>query len=172
MTSAHRLRHLRAVVGKPPAASSEDARSVMVGNRRRDSAPEIALRRALHGAGMRYRVDLPIRVPGRRAIRPDIVFTRARVAVFVDGCFWHGCPDHGTRPRANSAYWSAKLEINRARDEAQTNALRQGGWTVVRVWEHEPPDTASHRIAALLDAQAARAAGTAVSAERSARATA
>jgi DNA mismatch endonuclease (patch repair protein) len=108
----------------------------MLGNRRRDSGPELALRRALHRAGYRYRVDLPITVAHRRPIRPDIVFQRARLAVFVDGCFWHGCRDHGTAPRTNNAYWAAKIEVNQSRDRAQTAALQAAGWTVIRVWEH------------------------------------
>ena len=82
---------------------------------RRDTAPELALRRALHAAGYRYRVVHP--VPGNRRRSIDIAFTRAGVAVFVDGCFWHGCPEHGTRPRANSDWWSTKLAANHARDE-------------------------------------------------------
>ena len=131
----------------------------MIGNRRRDSLPEIALRRTLHRAGRRYRVDFPIRIPGRKPIRPDIVFTAARVAVFVDGCFWHGCPEHGTRPRSNTAYWTAKLEINRRRDGEQTSALEAEGWTVIRVWEHEEAAEAAERVTAAIDGYAASATG-------------
>ena len=131
----------------------------MVGNRRRDSAPEVALRRVLHRSGRRFRVDFPIHVPGRRAIRPDIVFTRARLAVFVDGCFWHGCLEHGTRPRVNEAYWAAKIEMNQARDIEQTRLLEEFGWAVLRSWEHEPPDRAALRVMNALGAQAASGSG-------------
>jgi DNA mismatch endonuclease (patch repair protein) len=144
----------------------------MVGNGRRDSSPETELRRALHRAGRRYRVDFPIRVPDRRAIRADIVFTRARVAVFVDGCFWHGCCEHGTRPRSNSAYWAAKIEINQTRDCEQTAALERDGWTVVRIWEHETPQAAFSRIATALKDQAASESGAVLSPGSSAEATA
>jgi DNA mismatch endonuclease (patch repair protein) len=166
------IHRLRAIVGKPPGPSSDAVRRVMVGNGRRDSTPELELRRALHGAGHRYRVDFPIRVPDRRPIRPDIVFTRARVAVFVDGCFWHGCHEHGTRPRSNSGYWAAKIEINQTRDRDQTTALERDGWTVVRVWEHEAPDVAASRVAVALEAQAASDSGADESAGSSADATA
>lgn len=141
---------LRAIVRAAPGASSDASRRVMVANRRTDSRAEVELRRTLHRAGRRFRVDFPIRVVGRRPIRPDIVFTRARVAVFVDGCFWHGCPDHGTRPRSNAGYWTAKLEINRRRDLEQTAALEADGWTVVRVWEHEDPASAARRVLAAI----------------------
>lgn len=114
-------------------------------NRRRDSRPELALRRELHRCGLRFRVDLPIRVPGR-LVRPDVVFTRARIAVFVDGCFWHCCPDHGNVPRANSSYWSPKLARNVARDRAVDSVLPANGWQVVRAWEHEPADAVADRV--------------------------
>lgn len=137
---------LRATLRRPPSASSAGARKAMVGNRRRDSRAETAIRRQLHKAGCRYRVDFPIRIPGRRPIRPDVVFTRARIAVFVDGCFWHGCPEHGTQPRANSRYWRAKIEVNQMRDHEQTAALERYGWTVIRIWEHEDPVRAAARV--------------------------
>lgn len=91
------------------------------------------LRRALHARGLRYRVGYP--VPGNRRRTIDIAFTRAQVAVFVDGCFWHGCPRHGTAPRANSSWWAEKLAANKSRDEDTTAWLEQEGWQVVRVWE-------------------------------------
>lgn len=108
---------------------------------RRSTGPELALRRELHRRGLRYRVD-HAGLPGR----PDIVFTRARLAVFVDGCFWHRCPEHGTLPRNNGAWWLAKLERNVARDRAKDAALRDLGWSVVHVWEHESPVAAADRI--------------------------
>jgi DNA mismatch endonuclease (patch repair protein) len=124
----------------------------MQANRRRDTAAELALRSELHRRGARYRVDFPIRPPSGRLIRPDIVFPRKRVAVFVDGCFWHACPIHGTRPTANRTYWETKLVANRARDLRQTQALESAGWVVIRVWEHEAPRLAAARILAALAA--------------------
>ena len=107
-------------------------------NGRRDTAPEIAVRSQLHARGLRFRKDMPVRVPGR-VVRPDIVFSRARVAVFVDGCFWHCCPIHGNVPTKNRDYWVPKLARNQMRDRAVDEALRAAGWTVVRAWEHEDP---------------------------------
>jgi DNA mismatch endonuclease, patch repair protein len=109
----------------------------MRGNRRTDTKPEIALRTALHAMGYRYRKDYRIDLPARR-VRPDIAFTKRKVAVFVDGCFWHACPEHGTRPRNNEWYWSPKLIRNVERDRAADDALTEAGWTVVRLWEHIP----------------------------------
>ena len=108
----------------------------MAAIRRVDTKPEVALRSALHRLGYRFRKDYGIRVQGS-LIKPDIVFTRRRVAIFVDGCFWHSCPAHGRRPTANSTYWDPKLEGNAQRDRNQTAALRSAGWTVMRFWEHE-----------------------------------
>src|SRR5262245_14469131 len=106
----------------PPPPSSEAVRRVMQGHVRRETRPERALRSALHRLGLRYRVDLKLGA-GRTAPRPDVAFTRARVAVFVDGCFWHGCPDHGVKPRANAEYWTAKVARNKRRDERNDNSL-------------------------------------------------
>jgi DNA mismatch endonuclease, patch repair protein len=119
----------------------------MVGNRRKDTGPELALRSALHRRGLRFRLDRKVG-SGRSAPRPDIVFPSEKVAVFVDGCYWHGCADHGTRPRTNSAYWDAKIGRNQARDARNTAALKAAGWTVVRVWEHEAPEIAARRVEA------------------------
>jgi DNA mismatch endonuclease, patch repair protein len=113
----------------------------MRSNRRTDTKPELALRAALHARGYRYRKDLRLDLPLRR-VRPDIAFTRRRVAVFVDGCFWHACPDHGSKPKNNEWYWSPKLAKNVERDRAADAALTQAGWTVVRLWEHVPLDDA------------------------------
>lgn len=117
----------------------------MQGNRRRDTAPELALRRDLHAAGLRYRVDYPIEAKGLR-VRPDIVFTKQRLAVFLDGCYWHGCPEHCRLPAANRSYWSAKIKGNRDRDERVTAALASAGWRVVRAWEHEPSNDVVTRV--------------------------
>lgn len=133
--------------GSYPIPSSASASATMRANRRRDTQPELRLRSALHREGRRFRVDLPMDVSGRR-VRPDIVFTRQRVAVFIDGCFWHGCPEHGRSPRANGAYWRAKLRRNKQRDDADNEALERGGWTVVRVWEHEATDEAVAMVTA------------------------
>ncbi|MFC0432559.1 very short patch repair endonuclease [Kutzneria buriramensis] len=105
--------------------------------------PEVALRRELHRRGLRFRVNHP-GLPGR----PDLAFTRAKVAVFVDGCFWHCCPDHGTLPRNNRDWWRAKLDRNVARDRAKDAALTGLGWSVLHVWEHEAPGTAADRVEA------------------------
>jgi DNA mismatch endonuclease (patch repair protein) len=107
------------------------------------------LRSALHRLGLRFRKDHPVRLPDR-VVRPDVVFTRARVAVFLDGCFWHRCPVHGNVPRSNSDYWGPKLDRNVARDRLVNAALRQAGWTVVRAWEHEPPAEVAKRVARVL----------------------
>ena len=107
----------------------------MRANRRRDTKPELALRSALHAKGYRYRKDLRLDLP-RRRVRPDIAFTSRKVAVFVDGCFWHACPDHGSAPKNNEWYWSPKLAKNVERDRAADAALAEAGWTVVRLWEH------------------------------------
>jgi DNA mismatch endonuclease (patch repair protein) len=117
----------------------------MRANRGRDTGPELALRRALHARGLRYRVDHPLPFDRRR--RADILFTRAKVAVFIDGCFWHGCPEHGTTPRTNSAFWAEKIARNRARDEDTTDRLREAGWLVLRFWEHEVPDRCAATVA-------------------------
>lgn len=116
----------------------------MRGNRSRDTGPELALRRLLHRRGLRYRVDFAP-LPGVRR-RADIVFTRAKVAVFVDGCFWHSCPEHGTTPVRNADYWVPKLQRNQDRDRETDAQLVTAGWTVVRVWEHEPVDSAAERV--------------------------
>jgi DNA mismatch endonuclease, patch repair protein len=118
----------------------------MQGNRKRDTRPELAVRRAAHRLGLRYRV----------AARPlphlnctaDLVFARARVAVFVDGCYWHGCPTHFTPPRTNPSYWGPKIARNQERDSRVTAELSSEGWTVLRFWEHDPADVAANRIAA------------------------
>jgi DNA mismatch endonuclease (patch repair protein) len=128
-----------------PVPSSKAASAVMRGNRSKDTRPELRLRSALHAAGARFRVNLRIETASG-PVRPDIVFTRARVAVFVDGCFWHGCPDHGTSPRSNSSYWAAKIGRNQARDLRDRERLEADGWTVLRLWEHVSADTAAAAV--------------------------
>lgn len=126
-------------------ASSEAVRASMQSNRRRDTKPELLVRRLVHASGLRYRVDYPP-LPTHRRLRADLVFTRAKVAVFIDGCFWHGCPDHHTRARTNAAFWAAKVQENRERDERTNATLRDAGWTVLRFWEHEPPELAAREV--------------------------
>ncbi len=118
-------------------ASSAAARKTMQGNRGRDTKAELAVRRLVHGAGLRYRVSARPESDLRRTA--DLLFTRARVAVFIDGCYWHGCPDHFTMPATNLDYWSAKIGRNRARDLETTTLLEGRGWVVLRFWEHELP---------------------------------
>ncbi|MGW0046135.1 very short patch repair endonuclease [Nocardia cyriacigeorgica] len=116
--------------------------------RRAGTAPELALRRELHRRGLRYFVDrAPIRGQRRRA---DVVFPRLRVAVYVDGCFWHSCPQHATYPKNNAEWWADKLAANVARDRATDDALAAAGWQVIRIWEHEDPVAAAGRVAAAL----------------------
>lgn len=135
---------------RSPFASSQAVRSRMSAQRSRDTDPELAVRRALHRLGLRYRIHVAP-VPGLRR-RADIVFPRARVAVFVDGCFWHGCPVHGQRSHTvNEWYWPEKIERNRRRDADTNERLSEAGWNVVRVWEHDPPNEAAERIAAAVE---------------------
>ena len=133
-----------------PAATDDAKRRAMSRQRRRDTGPELAVRQRLHALGYRYRVDhRPL--PDLRA-RGDLVFTRARVVVFVDGCFWHRCPQHATSPRHNGEWWRAKLDANVARDRATDRRLADAGWRVVRIWEHEALNDAVARIRAELTA--------------------
>jgi DNA mismatch endonuclease, patch repair protein len=118
--------------------------------RRTDTKPEIALRRALHRQGYRFRKDYRLDLAEGKRVRPDIAFTARRVAVFVDGCFWHACPEHGTKPANNTWYWGPKLARNVERDRLADAALSAAGWDVVRVWEHEPLDAAVTAVLAAL----------------------
>lgn len=113
--------------------------------RQRDTVPETRLRRELHARGLRYRVDYPIPVPRRRA---DIVFTRQQVAVFVDGCYWHGCPQHSSVPKNNAEWWRRKLDANIERDRDTDRRLEEADWLVIRVWEHEHVEKAADRVEA------------------------
>lgn len=123
---------------------TERTRRVMRGNRGRDTKPELDLRRRLHAAGLRYRVDMrPLPTVARRA---DIVFTRAKVAVFVDGCYWHGCPEHYKASKSNVAYWHAKITRNINRDRETDRMLSDAGWFVIRAWEHEAPSATADRV--------------------------
>ncbi len=119
-----------------PTASSDVIRRRFRTTKRRDTAPELRLRSELHRRGLRYLVDQP--VDGTRG-RADIVFRGARVAVYVDGCYWHGCPAHGTAPKSHSEWWKKKIAANRTRDTATDARLTDAGWTVLRYWEHDDP---------------------------------
>lgn len=129
-------------------ASAPAVRNVMRANTRRDTKPERKLRSLLHSRGLRYRVDYPPISNLRR--RADIVFPRAKVAVFVDGCFWHGCPDHYRAASTHADFWNGKRVENAARDQRTNDALSQAGWLCVRVWEHENMAIVADRIAELL----------------------
>lgn len=135
--------------GRSARPSSPQVSRQMQKMPRRDSGPELRLRQLLHARGHRYRVNAPVPGLPRRSI--DIAFGRPRVAVFVDGCFWHNCPDHGGVPKQNRDWWLAKLELNVARDHETTTHLENLGWAVVRVWEHESPLEVVPRIEALLE---------------------
>jgi DNA mismatch endonuclease, patch repair protein len=133
-----------------PTAASPGRSANMRAIRRTNTKPEVALRSALHRQGYRFRKDLRVDLaPGSR-VRPDIVFTARRVAVFVDGCFWHACPDHGRNPANNEWYWAPKLRRNVERDRAGDAALAGAGWRVVRIWEHVPLDEAIATVVRVL----------------------
>lgn len=118
-----------------PQASSEAVRSRLSQQATRDTKPELVLRRELHRRGLRYRVNYPVPGLPRRTI--DIAFPRRKVAVFVDGCFWHGCPEHSVASKSNSKWWQTKLASNVKRDADTKRALETLGWHVERVWEHD-----------------------------------
>ncbi|MCA1603803.1 MAG: very short patch repair endonuclease [Acidobacteria bacterium] len=121
----------------------------MRSNRGRDTKPELALRSAVHALGLRYRVSARPLPDLRRTA--DMVFTKARVAVFLDGCFWHGCPEHHTVAEANAEFWAQKVVSNRARDRDTDRRLADAGWTSIRVWEHEDPYEAASEIRKIVD---------------------
>ena len=125
-------------------ASSPAVRRVMRGNRKRDTGPELALRRAIHRLGLRYRVAArPLR---DRPWTADLVFPRARVAVFMDGCYWHGCPEHYEAPQTNASYWGPKIQRNQARDRLVDAELIEAGWRPLRIWEHAELSDATARV--------------------------
>lgn len=128
-----------------PEPTDSAATRVGKGNMRTGTRPEVALRSELHRRGLRFRKDLLVAVGGRK-VRPDVVFTQVRVAVFVDGCFWHGCPEHHVVPRSNRDYWVPKLRRNVERDRATDECLSGAGWLVLRVWEHEDVGSAADLV--------------------------
>jgi DNA mismatch endonuclease (patch repair protein) len=117
----------------------------MLAQRRRDTTPEMRLRREVHRRGLRFRVDAPLPLPDVRR-KADLLFTRRRVAVFVDGCFWHVCPVHGSSPKSNTIWWQEKLSANVARDRDTDRRLVAAGWVVIRIWEHEDPLTSADLV--------------------------
>lgn len=140
MTTRH------AAYGLPyPSPQSDAVSASMRANRQVDTTPERLIRSALHRLGYRFRKDYRVRVGGR-TLRVDIAFPTEGLAVFVDGCFWHQCPDHGTTPKSNRAYWVPKLRRNVERDALATRDLRRAGWSVMRLWEHVPPDVATQSV--------------------------
>jgi len=132
-----------------PEPSSDAATKIGKANRRVDTKAEVLLRSSLHRRGLRFRKDHLVRVSGVR-VRPDIVFTRIKLAVFVDGCFWHGCPDHQHIPKRNREYWVPKLLANVERDRRVDAALACAGWVAERIWEHEENDCAADRVQRLV----------------------
>lgn len=131
-----------------PRPSSAAAARRMRATRQRDTTAELEIRRLLHRKGLRYRIDERV-IPDLRS-RADIVFRRARVAVFIDGCFWHCCPRHRTFPRSNASWWRDKLNQNQERDRRTASRLRKEGWKVLRIWEHIDPRQAAQRIGAIV----------------------
>ncbi|CAL9309957.1 very short patch repair endonuclease [Streptomyces sp. SudanB182_2057] len=135
--------------------TTPETRARMSRQKSRNTEVEMALRRALHAAGLRYRVHRkPLKGVRREA---DVLFGPAKVAVFVDGCFWHGCPEHATWPKTNADFWRTKIEGNRRRDTDTDERLASAGWLAVRVWEHEDPIEAAARVVAHVRARRARA---------------
>jgi len=123
----------------------------MRANHGRDTGPELALRSALHARGLRFRKDHRLDLGEGRRVRPDIVFPKLRLAVFIDGCFWHGCQEHRSLPSSNAGFWKQKIGATRQRDREQAKWLEAAGWTVVRVWEHDVLEPALQTIVEILD---------------------
>jgi DNA mismatch endonuclease (patch repair protein) len=126
-------------------SSSPEASRRMAKARQKSTGAEVAVRRGLYRRGLRYRVDFEVLKKPRRFA--DIAFPSRRIAVFVDGCFWHGCPEHATRPKQNAEFWRQKIEANRLRDADTNSRLFNSGWTVLRFWEHQSPIDAAETIA-------------------------
>jgi DNA mismatch endonuclease (patch repair protein) len=120
----------------------------MRANHKYDTEPELLLRRKLHVLGLRY--SLRHRIETSPPVIPDVVFPRLKIALFVDGCFWHGCPDHGCQPRTNASYWSRKISLNKNRDRIVDQNLTAIGWRPIRVWEHDNPERAAWRVRAIV----------------------
>lgn len=134
--------------------SSHEASLRMAKVRQKGTSAELILRKALHARGLRYRLHVPLLTKPRRVA--DIVFSSARVAVFVDGCFWHGCPQHASWPKSNAEFWREKIETNRTRDADTDQRLRAMGWKVVRIWAHEDAGQAAIRIGSIVHSRPER----------------
>ena len=139
---------------KRVAASSPEAKARMQRTRQKNTSAETLLRRSLHALGLRYRLHVVVSTKPRRIA--DIVFGSRRTAVFVDGCFWHGCPLHASWPKKNAEFWRSKIEANRARDAQTSRLLRADGWEVIRLWEHEVSHEAAVRVAQIVAARPSR----------------
>ena len=148
VTSVAPVADLRAMVAIRRKAVPGDSSARMSAQATRDTGPEVALRSELHSRGLRFRIHR--RPVGRLRREADLIFPRERVAVFVDGCFWHGCPKHATWPQRNSEFWRAKIEGNQRRDRETDEMLKQEGWLSVRVWEHEHVREAADRLEVLV----------------------
>ena len=134
-----------------PKPTNSAATNRMRSNRRVDTKPEVELRSMLHRRGLRFRKDYLIRLPHGRRVHADVAFTKKKIAVFVDGCFWHSCPQHGTTPKTNQDYWIPKLRQNVERDRLNNSNLRASGWVVIRLWEHTGPIEALGAVLDCLD---------------------
>ena len=131
--------------------SSHEASCRLARVRQKGTRAELDLRKALHGRGLRYRIQVPLLAKPRRVA--DIAFPKIYLAIFVDGCFWHGCPEHASWPKSNAAFWRDKIETNRARDADTNLRLKALGWKVIRVWAHEAATVAADRIAGCVEAR-------------------
>lgn len=129
--------------------SSPEARRRMQRVRLKNTSAEAGVRRELHALGLRYRIHVPVLTKPRRVA--DVAFSGLRVAVFIDGCFWHGCPVHATWPKQNAEFWRSKILANRQRDRDTDQRLRAEGWKVIRAWAHEPPERVASKVATMVD---------------------
>lgn len=134
---------------KRVASSGLDVSLRMKKVRQIGTSAELALRSELHALGLRYRIQVPVLSKPRRVA--DVAFRKVRVAVFVDGCFWHGCPKHATWPKQNAEFWRAKILANQQRDRDTDERLRAEGWKVVRAWAHEPPERVAAKVAGIVE---------------------
>lgn len=126
---------MSSIRSRAPSASSANTRKVMLANVGRDTKPEMQIRKLLFADGFRYRVN--VRPEKDLRCKADIVFNKKRICIFIDGCFWHGCPIHFKLPKTNSEWWREKIDDNRERDARKTRELKERGWLVIRLWEHE-----------------------------------
>lgn len=145
MKSGHQVTKPNNQGSKGPTPLSDTIRRRMETARQRDTSIEVRLARELHDLGLSFESNVAA-IPGTRS-RPDLLFATPKIAVFVNGCFWHGCPDHGTWPKHNAAWWRTKIEANRERDVKNDDVLTRAGWIVLRYWEHDDPRVAAREIA-------------------------